>query len=394
MSVDILVIGAGMYTIGKHTEQYGTIFPTLVQAQANGLVGDIVISGKSADTRQRVQDKVEGLQKQTRLNPDVEVYPKESNNPVAYLEALDSLEDPAGVIISTPDHLHYKMAKEVIERGFPVQVVKPLTPNTETAIELVDLCREHGVYGTVEFHKRHDPANRILKRDLTDGSLGDPVQIYVEYSQKRSIPSEVFQSWIKETNIFQYLGPHYIDIIYWATGATPVRVVATGQKARLKHGGIDTYDAIQANVEWSLPDGHTFSSTLLTSWIDPIDTPAMSDQLIKVWGTEGRMFSDQKDRGIEKVTDQKGVETINPLFSQYLPDSEGKLRIEGYGPKSIQSFIEDVRKLAVGKVDRSELIQSRPTFRDGIVSTSVVEGVNKSLQTNSNWVELKNSSPY
>src|SRR3972149_5716305 len=108
------------------------------------------------------------------------------------------------------------------------------------------------------------------------------------------------------SNIFQYLGIHYVDIIYWATGAVPLRVMATGQKNYLLSKGIDTYDSIQAVIEWKTASGIIFNSSFFTNWIDPENTSAMSDQRIKVIGTKGRYEADQKNRGIRIVTDENG----------------------------------------------------------------------------------------
>ena len=86
------------------------------------------------------------------------------------------------------------------------------------------------VYGLVEFHKRLDHANLKIKDSIDSGLIGDLLYVHVEYSQRRSIPSEIFSKWVEGTNIFQYLGVHYVDIIYFVTGYLPKRLVATGQK--------------------------------------------------------------------------------------------------------------------------------------------------------------------
>jgi predicted dehydrogenase len=389
--LNILTIGAGMYTLGKNTNGFGTIFPTLSQAQADGQVDQILVAGKSMTTQSMAQSKAAALSDLTGYETQFEVYPKGDDDPMAYIDALDALPDPGAVIVATPDHLHAEMATEAIKRGFPVLVVKPLTPCVDEALSLVELCERENVYGAVEFHKRYDPANQVLKRDLSSGELGDPIQVHVEYSQRITVPTENFISWVSDTNIFQYLGPHYVDIIKWVTNATPERVVATGQETRLRSAGIDTYDAVQAMVEWSLPSGGRFTSTLLTGWIDPHGTSAMSDQSIRFWGTEGRMFSDHKYRGIRKVTEANGVEEINPQFSQFLPALDGStLRIEGYGPESIRTFIEDARSLNAGIIQFSDIEDCRPTFRDALAATAVVEAVNLSLKRDGKWTPIRN----
>ena len=43
-----------------------------------------------------------------------------------------------------------------------------------------------------------------------------------------------------------------------------------------------------------MPDKTLFTETILTNWIDPENSSAMSDQKIKFIGTKGRFEADQK----------------------------------------------------------------------------------------------------
>ena len=52
----------------------------------------------------------------------------------------------------------------------------------------------------------------------------------IEYSQPREIPLKLFKKWSQDTNIFQYLGVHYVDLIYFLTGFQPISAYATGVK--------------------------------------------------------------------------------------------------------------------------------------------------------------------
>ena len=45
----------------------------------------------------------------------------------------------------------------------------------------------------------------------TTGALGDLYYSHIHYSQRECIPSTHFKSWAESTNIFQYLGVHYVD---------------------------------------------------------------------------------------------------------------------------------------------------------------------------------------
>ena len=379
-----------MYVCGRHTDGFGTVLPAVVQAQSAGVAGDIFVAGTSAEGVQLLREKLARFNERLGMKCQVRTYPeRRSPDPLAYREALAELPRPASAIVVTPDHLHARMAADVIRSGVHLLVVKPLTPTVAEARELIELAETHDVYGAVEFHKRFDESNVLLRQAIAEERLGDLRYVTVEYSQRRHI-RQVFSSWIEHTNIFQYLGVHYVDLIYFVTGARPIRALATGQPRHLAERSLGTLDAIQAVIEWGSPEaGQAFVSTIVTNWIDPTGSSAMSDQKITVVGTEGRYHADQKHRGVQLVTERSGVEDVNPYFMQLYTDAGGHHGVHGYGPRSIQQFLRDVRDLVEGRCRRQDLISARPSFQEAVVSTAVIEAVNRSLTLGSEWVPVE-----
>ena len=181
---------------------------------------------------------------------------------------------------------------------------------------------------------------------------------------------------------------HYIDLIYFLTSALPTKALATSQCITS-----DYPDSIQAVVEWNTCNDVKFISTITTNWIDPNSTSAMSDQKITVVGSNGRFQADQKHRGVQLITeDLNGMEEINPYFSQIYRDYNNQMSIEGYGPKSITRFIEDVIQVVSNKATRTTLEAVRPSFKNSLVSTSVVEAVNISLANGNEWVPIQSTT--
>jgi len=162
--------------------------------------------------------------------------------------------------VVVPDNLHREIAGSAIANGLHTLVAKPLAPTLNEVVELIELQKRNNVYCAVEFHKRFDSSNIKLKDTIESGSIGDILYFIVEYSQRKSIPTERFPKWVESTNIFQYLGIHYVDIIYFSTKAVPQRVMAIGQKNWLFQQGIDTYDSIQVIVEWKMSSGNIFTA--------------------------------------------------------------------------------------------------------------------------------------
>ncbi len=391
--IDVVLIGAGMHVSGRGTRSYGTVLPAVIQAHRDGLVGRVLVAVTSAASIQAVREKMAGLNSLLGTTVTIEGFPKSGQNPVAYQEALDALGKRACVIVVVPDDLHFAMAKAAIERRFPVMVTKPLVPTLAEAQILVSLSETLGVYGVVDFHKRWDLPNLKLRAEVQAGRLGKPLFSVVEYSQRRVVPEKIFRSWVEQANSFQYMAVHYVDILIFALGAVPRRAMAIGQHGYLKKQSINTYDSVQALIEWDIPRSDIpFASTFLTNWIDPNTTAALSYQSIKVIGTAGRFESDQRDRGLHMVTEADGIEVINPYFTQSYPSSQGTAReYRGYGIDSIRTFLEDARGLLDGERTPADLEALRPTFRQALRSTAVVEAVNQSLRSKSEWVPVRSA---
>lgn len=389
----VLIIGAGMYVCGRGTPGFGTILPAVVQAHAQGLIGDVAVAATSSAGIQAVREKLIGLNARLGTTLQIKTYPPRARDAQAYRKALAELPRPGCAIVAVPDHLHAEVAAAVIEAGLHVLVVKPLAPTVAEVRRLIALARTHQVYGAVDFHKRFDEANLLLRQALRDGRLGALRQITVEYSQRRRIRA-AFGAWIEQTNIFQYLGVHYVDLIAFVTGARPVRVLATGQPKAQRAQGLWQLDAIQATVEWQGPKAEdAFVSLIATNWAEPDSSPAMSNQAIRVLGTRGRLDSDQTRRGVRLVTEEDGVEDVNPYFSQLYDAPAGAPGVFGYGPRSIQQFLTDARDVIQDPRRIAALTATRPSFEAALASTAVVEAVNASLAAGETWITVDTAGP-
>ena len=164
--------------------------------------------------------------------------------------------------------------------------------------------------------------------------------------------------------------------------------MAVGQKKYLVEQGLDTFDSIQAFIVWEMPTRGTFTSSLFTNWIDPKCSSAMSDQKIKVIGTNGRYEADQKRRGIV-VTDEAGIAEPNPDFCAMYGTQRGHTEFKGYGIESIKQFLDDVSSVESGDLSVDNLEGKRATFKDAVVPTVILEAVNRSLAENGRWIETR-----
>lgn len=385
----ILVIGAGMYVTGRDGTGVGTILSSLAESSKTLPIAEVTVVAMRPENEPVVREAVERIN--ATLGTSLVVrYRSIGGDAAVDIPALCTETRYDCGIVSIPDHLHFAYTKALLEAGVPPLVVKPLTPTLAEAQELVAVQDRCGVYGAVEFHKRWDATNLWIRRALDARRLGKLLYFTVDYSQKISIPLTTFKGWSHLTNIFQYLGVHYVDLIFFLTRYRPVRAMAIGTDGVLRKKGVETWDSIHASIVWEnrSDPADWFVSQFATNWIDPVCTSAMSDQKYKVIGTDGRIECDQKNRGVELVHSEVGVQQINPYFSDYLPDENGNLRFCGYGHDSINCFVKDVLDLQGGRVTRESLEQSRPTLRESLVSIAVVDAVNRSLVNNFCWEKI------
>jgi len=385
--MNIVVIGTGMFSTGRGTDGYGVVLPAITEWQRNRKnISKVVFVGSNGKHSNISQQKYVKLSEDTNVALDVTFLPeKDVIDRNAYISVIKSIKRPACAIIVVPDHLHYQVSHDCLMHDLPLLVVKPLTPTVEEGYKLVRLARERALYAVVEFHKRWDKANLMIKDRVQRGDLGELLYCWVEYSQRKSIPTEIFKDWADKTSILQYLGIHYIDIVRFYTQSLPVRVMAVGQKNWLSKKGIDTFDAIQCTIEWKNNNGNMFTQTILTNWIDPESSSAMSDQKIKLVGTNGRFESDQKDRGISINLDDSYLEQPNPYYCMEYSRYDNKKEWRGYGIDSIVTFLSDIENINSNKTNIESLNSIRPTFSEAIISTAVIEAAHKSLLSNNEW---------
>ena len=166
----VLVVGAGMYVTGRGTAGCGTVLPALAQLSKRTSIDGVTIcstSGRGADTVDRAAAEVN-----RRLGTSLTVRH----------ETVDRVFQPGGTsgfdcaIISVPDDLHFAIGAQVLERGWHCLMVKPFVPNTADARTLISLAETRGLYGAVEFHKRFDEANLIVRRHLRQERVGTGVR--------------------------------------------------------------------------------------------------------------------------------------------------------------------------------------------------------------------------
>jgi predicted dehydrogenase len=378
--MNLLIVGCGMYVTGRNGTGLGTVLASSLQTLGLDSKSTITICATKAENDVVVIESAERLNKSLGLSKSVVYRQFDGSKEGLRRVAVDGKINAA--IIATPDHLHFTQIKELISLGIHCLCVKPLVLEADEHLELIKLASIKNVHCAIEFHKRWDETNLHVKKALKEQKIGKLHNITVDYSQRIEIPSEVFKGWVNETNIFQYLGIHYVDLIGWLTESRPIRLFCHGTVGELRKRGIETWDSIHVWLIWRCKNGDEFLSQFNLSWIDSNFSPALSDQQFSILGSLGRYEVDQRNRGISLQTQDSGLQYLNPWFSELLPALNGGLEMQGYGFRSISQFLADAKLILSGQLTPASLIDSRPSFSNCLGSTKVIERVNSCLKNN------------
>jgi UDP-2-acetamido-3-amino-2,3-dideoxy-glucuronate N-acetyltransferase len=131
-----------------------------------------------------------------------------------------SRKDIAGVVISAPAALHYKLAKQALLNHKDIFVEKPLALNVNEGQELVELAEKNKCILLVGHLLEYHPAVLKLKELVDNGTIG---KINYIYSNRLNLGK--FRT---EENILWSFAPHDIDVMLLLTGELPVQVAASG----------------------------------------------------------------------------------------------------------------------------------------------------------------------
>jgi len=299
------------------------------------------------------------------------------------LKKIASKNEYDACVVVLPDHVHYDILKILIPLQFPILIVKPFVLKFNDALNLIKLNLKFNNFIQIEHHKRFDISNRFAKKMYFNKSFGDIIRIDVQYSQNIDIPLKTFK-WASNSNIFSYLGVHYVDFVYWFTNREylPTTLYAKGVKNILVSNGIDTYDTIDVISTWSngIKD---FTFNITCNWIESNNSSAQSQQYLKITGSKSKLDLDQTNRGIE-LTNNYGLKYINPYYYYEEVWDQKQFNITGYANESIQSFFKyiDLINNKSSKFNDNYFLNDIPIIEDGAFTALFIEKVAISLKNN------------
>ena len=118
------------------------------------------------------------------------------------------------VIVTSPNTVHFKWAKEALLAGKHVVVEKPFTNTTAEADELIELSKKTGKILTAYHNRRFVSDTKTVKEILKSGLLGDVVDYETHFDRFRPEPRPTGywrENPLPGSGIFYDLGSHLID---------------------------------------------------------------------------------------------------------------------------------------------------------------------------------------
>jgi predicted dehydrogenase len=235
-------------------------------------LADMAAQTKPASTTDRWQDIVE--------NPDID----------------------AVAVSATPEDLHHPMTKAALESGKHVLLEKPIALTLDEADELIEIADTRRLKLTIGYSQRFNAKQAMIKRSITDGTLGDVTSILLSRHITRPLGAKIGSRTKLSPAAME--ATHDLDFAFWCLEPRrPVRVYSQNawgvRKATL--GVPDTQyivvtmdDGVVVTVGagMSLPPGYPNAST---TWMEVI-------------GTEGAVLADASHRDIVLNTVAQGVQ--------------------------------------------------------------------------------------
>lgn len=210
-------------------------------------------------------------------------------------------DDQVGiVIVATPDFAHREPAVAAAGAGRHVLIEKPLATSVADAEAILGAVRAAGVHAMTLFNQRWAPAYWQAKQELATSEVGAPVMAYARKNDTLYVPTQMI-SWADRSSPSWFLSSHDVDLVTWFFEAPVVEVYATAVRRVLAARGIDTPDAVQAQVRFA--DGAV--ATFESSWVVPEGYPTVVESFVEVLTEHRHIHVDRKVEQLEVATPER-----------------------------------------------------------------------------------------
>ena len=260
------------------------------------------------------------------------------------------------VVIATPPHNHFPIARDCLTHGLHALVEKPITLNSRDAHELIGIAERQGLVLMVGHTFEFNPAVHALKGMIHSGELGE---VYYVDAVRASLG--LFQT---EINVIWDLAPHDISILRYILGTEPLNICT--QASACVQEGIE--DIAYATLQFP----NDILAHIRMSWLDPAKT-----RRITVVGSKKMIIYDDVEN-LEKIrVYDKGVKAIRRT------DTFGEFHFAYHYGDVVIPFIRSEEPLRLECLSFVECIQEgmapRTDGYNGMRVVQIIEAAQESL---------------
>jgi predicted dehydrogenase len=356
-----------------------------------GLVGDIAVSAlNGAPLKVLAEDEtlLQAFPGQTFAPyPDFRKVDPEARYPQLFEDVLKKMAPRQVVFIALPDQLHYKAILKALECNQHVVTVKPLVLKYQQATEIEKLAAQKGLFVGVEYHKRFDDRALMARLQYRKGNLGvfrlgQAIMIepwYYRYSN--------FMNWCtcENSDMFTYVGCHYVDQVHFITGLLPAEVSVYGIRDKYPNGN-EGFLWTDGRVIWE----NGASLQVVDAMGYPNCAPGGNSQGLRMWNQGDQdacvMFHDDQYRGLKHCYNTKGTSPGDEkYYHEPSPDyfklvyRGGKgLEPVGYGYRSIEWLVRACHRVEeAGDDPRARQAVLKEIDREGVLATPANSSYNE-----------------
>ena len=312
-------------------------------------------------------------------------------------KALPEGERMDFIAIVTPNHVHFPPAKLALENGFSVVCDKPLSFNTEEALELQRLVEETGLLFALTHNYTGYPMVKQARAMVSNGDLGEIRKVIVAYPQgwlstRLEATNQKQASWRTDPNrsgaagAMGDIGTHAENLAEYITGLQITKLCAD----------LHTFvDGRQLDDDGSvlLRFDNGARGILYASQIAAGEENALH---IRVYGEKGgvewhQMYpNDLKVRWLDKPE-----QLLRTGVGELYPSAQTSARIPAGHPEGyLEAFANIYRnfahclraRLSGEKVD--PVYEDYPTVQDGVRGMQFIDRVIASSASDEKWLDF------
>ena len=300
--------------------------------------------------------------------------------------------------VVTPNHLHYRMAKEFLLHDINISCDKPLTDGINEAQELMRLTRERDLLFCVTYSYTGYPMVKQAREMIKNGEIGDVIFVTGEFTTDwliKAMNSDDSQlgMWRLDpkqsgrSNCVADIGSHLQNLVSYVTGLEIDTLLA-----RMDKIGDGMVLDNNANILVNYTSGAVGSY-----WCSQLASGTDHGLNFRIFGTKGSIeWHQYKPEYLRVAFVDQPVQMYSRGSSYLYPGVNALSRIMGGHPEgyflafaNLYSAFADALQRKKNGEDISGVLFDYPDISEGLNSVRFTNKCVESAETGSKWVKFK-----